>query len=119
VVCTWATGGEEFTPSDLQRTGSSREDVRADAVACKSSRSGSRTRTGVTSHRILNQDGSCEIAGKYAVSQERAARGAAPNAEDAPPDSDLALVTERWPTLPSAIKAAILALIGTGPDRTP
>jgi hypothetical protein len=51
---------------------------------------------------------------KTAILQTASAKSGAPNAENTPPDPDLALIQDRWPELPEHIKAAVLALVRTG-----
>jgi hypothetical protein len=55
--------------------------------------------------RICNQKPSSKNTGKNAVLQEGAALGAAV-------DAKLARIIAAWPTLPDAIRRAMLALIG-------
>ena len=51
------------------------------------------------------------FAEKNAHSGESAALGAAVSAENAPIDPELRSIIERWPDLPDAVKAGILAMV--------
>lgn len=46
------------------------------------------------------------------------ARSAPTGPESTPVDPDLQRLVNAWPTLPEPIRAAVLALVGTGPSGT-
>ena len=48
---------------------------------------------------------------KNTLSEMRAALGAAVGAENGPVDDDLRAIIERWPDLPDAVKAGMLAMV--------
>ncbi len=48
--------------------------------------------------------------------QSSAAHDAAVDFDGAHHDTDLQLLTERWPTLPESIKAALLAIVHSAVD---
>ncbi len=52
-----------------------------------------------------------ENTGKTGVPQESGAESGASSGDSAPIDPDLAAVVSAWPTLPYAIRAAVLAIV--------
>lgn len=58
--------------------------------------------------QITNQAAIAESSGKTADSAQRAAQGAA---HSAPIDPGLRAVIDRWPSLPDAIRAGIVAMV--------
>ena len=54
---------------------------------------------------------------KTPISGEGGAKSGARDALKAPVDPDLALIQNRWPTLPEHIKAAVLALVRSTADK--
>ena len=52
-----------------------------------------------------------ESTGENALSQERAAPGAAAGLEDALIDADLEALIQAWPDLPDTVKDAVRALV--------
>ena len=52
--------------------------------------------------------------GKSNTSETGGAESGALGSEIDPPDADLAVVIEAWPTLPVAVRAAIMALVPAG-----
>ena len=89
--------------------------VLASSLTKPNSRGGIRTRTRETPHRILSQDGDCpKTSNAEDLRQTQsgcAAPGAAVGAENAPIDPDLQSIIERWPELPDAVKADIVAMV--------
>jgi hypothetical protein len=67
--------------------------------------------------RICNQTSNPQNAEENTHSSKGAAQGAAVGAENAPIDADLARVVEAWPSLPAALRAAVLAIIDAA-DKT-
>jgi hypothetical protein len=67
----------------------------------------------------LNPLGSAANAAKSGNSSDRAAQGAAVDAENGPIEPDLQAVIDAWPALPDAVKAGILAMVRstTEPDE--
>jgi hypothetical protein len=51
--------------------------------------------------------------GKTGIPPQSGAESGAPGARKAPLDPELAAVVDAWPALPEAIKAGILAMIGS------
>ena len=76
-----------------------------------SSRGGTRTHTGDTPHGILSPDEAPENPEENAPSQNSAAQGAALGAPEGPDDPNLAIIIQRWPDLPPAMKSGILAMV--------
>ena len=62
-------------------------------------------------HLISNQTPEFENTEQNAHSQQGAAQGAAVGAENASIDPGLQTIVERWPGLPDALKAGILAMV--------
>ncbi|QEG33942.1 hypothetical protein [Bythopirellula goksoeyrii] len=60
---------------------------------------------------------STENSEKNSISRQRAASGAAVDAENTPLDPDLATVIEQWASLPKAIKSGILAMVGSAVEK--
>ncbi len=54
---------------------------------------------------------------KTPIPETRGTESGTPNGENTSSDPDLALIQDRWPTLPEHIKAAILALVRSIPDE--
>ena len=54
---------------------------------------------------------------KNAHSQASAAQGAAVDSQNEPIDTDLLVIIERWPDLPDALKAGIVAMIQTAKSK--
>ena len=78
--------------------------MRPDAKGCESRPGRIRTSDqGIMSQRVNPA--------KNALSQEGAALGAAVVHDNAPIDPDLQSIIERWPDLPDATKAEILAMV--------
>jgi hypothetical protein len=48
---------------------------------------------------------------KTAILEPPSAKSGAPKDENTPPDPDLALIQNRWPQLPEAVRSAILAIV--------
>lgn len=97
---------ESETPNSFAIAGLG-EAVQTDAMLSESSPGVTRT------HNLLiqSQPEASRFPAKTAVSEERAARGAAP-------DADLALVIARWPGLPSEVKREILAMLAMSEATT-
>ncbi len=60
---------------------------------------------------IKSQFATPKITEENALSQQSAAQGAAVGAANGPIDPELQTIVERWPGLPDALKAGILAMI--------
>ena len=71
------------------------------------SRGGSRT----PDTRIMIQRVSAEIPDNKAHSENLAAPGAASESHNAPIDAGLQAIIQRWPELPDAVKAGIVAMV--------
>ena len=63
--------------------------------------------------RICNQTTDSENPEENALSRDSAAPGAAVDAQNTSIDPDLQAIIERWPELPDAVKAGILAMVRT------
>lgn len=55
---------------------------------------------------------------KTPISQEQSAQNYTPVAPDSPSDPDLALIHNRWPSLPQRVRQAILALVRADAGET-
>jgi len=65
---------------------------------------------------IKSQHATPENPEENAHSLDSAAPGAAVGAQNTPIDPDLQAIIERWPELPDAVKAGILAMVRTSGD---
>ena len=81
--------------------------VRASAIDCENSGGGTRT----PDTRIMIPRPTPESTGENALSQERAAPGAAARLEDALIDADLEAVIQAWAELPESVKVAVREMV--------